>query len=690
MSRQTRTRRALAGLLAILALATVAGATASFAAPQPKAVVMVDGSGSMRGFFNNRAGGSSIAGVTSGLVQTLRSQGYDVSVVLYRNDSNGKANDISLNPSSLAELSDTSKATGQLTFTDKALAEDIRKTGADAAWIITDNVADTGSGKNSTDHDLEAFYKRLQGPAVAGVDLFPIGLPFSGPIFDRSGNKSLGTYTGTRALEVYGILPAGHDAAATKRYDAAVSALVHKQANLFGNHLRAKPLLTPQDVHLELVQVDPSSVKKGSTILSLTGRKGADGSYQFAFPTSFSPGTPIEGVFGLRLTAAETGPIVMNGVKVKVTMPRKFEGGDYASAEWKAVSKPETVTIGGMSNDPTLVTVDVKIPGGIDFKPRVSTALSKFQSYWKLGMSGVTSETLTSQVVVSLIPPPQQAVLDKGFIKKWGITDATAYFTRIDPNAQSKIYDLGALFNNIKTTEPAAPVEEKGVANVDLDLNYPALTGALAVLGPLFGLLALIAGVGLYLGWRKSAVVSRSVNGEWVIAPPARRSASAVTPGQWDEPAGLSGDVPTGSTSRSRLTLMTKGIELSDEGVRHGWLKWVPFSGWVVAPAAGYVLASGVRQAKLGSSLGSESRVKIEPRPQAAGGVAPVSVDWSAGTAPVVASGWEPDVPAAAAPAAAKPAVADAPATNAAAPAPTDSDSTGASGSGDSGSFISW
>ncbi|MEI8082202.1 MAG: hypothetical protein WCI74_10200, partial [Actinomycetes bacterium] len=561
---RTRLVAARVGIvLAFCAAALVLSTAAASAEGAPRAVILVDGSVSMQGFY--RAG--SLRPVTESLANTLRESGYDVKIVVYRTKSDSGSDDDEIDNEGFEEISDAEEANGQHTFTDKALGKILKSGNAESVWIVTDNVVDTGRG--DLDKDVRSFYKRLQSPSIAAFDLFPMKLQFSGRLLRANDSVLDERFNGPRGLITYGLLPAGLGDSAKKRYDDSVRSLEKSAGPAFASHLRVKPLLVPKDVELELVPVNPADVKGSAVALKLIGSRAADGSYHFAFPKPFKTNESIEGVFGLRLKG-DTGPVVLDGVKVNVTMPRKFEGGDYASGDWKAVSKPETVTLGGLTPNSTQVLVTVKIPGGIDFKPGVSTSMSKFKSYWNLGVSGETSETLQSDVVVSLVAPGQEAKLDQSFINSWSVS-AGDYFDK--PTSQAGIPNLKQLFDSAKTTESTAPTTKEGVAAVDLDLQYPALIGALAVLGPLLGLLVAGAGVATYLAWRKSLVAARSLNGDWIVGPVPK--ASKAAPSEWADPSGLggSGDPASGRHSRSRLAAMTRGIPLSDEGELQGWLK---------------------------------------------------------------------------------------------------------------------
>ena len=187
-----------------------------------QAMVLIDKSGSMRGFFKTGALGDIYNGVRS----AIKSSPLFPEVELYGFDTNGLQTYTGFK---------AIKPAGD-TLIDKALMEAINKK-PDLIIIITDNIQDPG-GENTTS-DVTKFYQLLKRPVVEWVFIFPLKLPFDGWVYSH------GQWSGQRAAVMYAVLLQKQDIAVheeEQREGEFLETVSRIETEARTNRIRCKPL----------------------------------------------------------------------------------------------------------------------------------------------------------------------------------------------------------------------------------------------------------------------------------------------------------------------------------------------------------------------------------------------------------------------------------------------------------------
>lgn len=168
-------------------------------APDEHAVVLLDASASMAGFFAK----GSICPMVEEVERSLQQTQFTVQDKAFKFESGGQ--DVSDTFSNCKTI----VANGQITLIDRAYSAAIQSTGSagrpSTVWVITDNVQDPQSQSQEND-DIRQFYSVLEQSAEE-VHLFIRTPDFSGPIYGKDGRSILNPqYSGRRGLLVYAIL----------------------------------------------------------------------------------------------------------------------------------------------------------------------------------------------------------------------------------------------------------------------------------------------------------------------------------------------------------------------------------------------------------------------------------------------------------------------------------------------------
>lgn len=227
--------RTLLGRSLILASCLLGSIPASAAAESPRTQVLIDGSGSMAGFFQ--------AGSVQTLLDALRGAAAESSLSLSENVLLG----FQQNVAEIRPLQPWLAAPryGIYSPLEHGLAESFPK--ADWLFILTDNVQ-TGGETRST----ETFYRFFKRPEVGSVHVAPLSLPFNGAVyFNRhdystaalagalrrdtpngrfgevldNGTNLVVPYDGTKGLLLYAIARSEHDQAEFEAFLARLKAV---------------------------------------------------------------------------------------------------------------------------------------------------------------------------------------------------------------------------------------------------------------------------------------------------------------------------------------------------------------------------------------------------------------------------------------------------------------------------------
>lgn len=422
----------------------------------PRHAVLIDGSGSMRGFFEQRK--------IQELHALLRTICEDSAESYYF------VND-RLVPWDEKPL----EIYGNETFLDKALSNALAQRPAPAIiWLITDNQPSSG-GQTKSDADIKDFYKQLQDDKVKRLFLFPLRLPFSGALFKQDGfTKLTDKYVGQRGLLVYALLldERAHDEF-EKKTEEFQNRFVQVQAG-GSPRLRIKPL------EEDTVTAEVNEVVKTKQ----------PGEFRFDHGSlvagDFDPGVPIEATFKINLKS-KLGQITINHAKVDAQVIGKFQTGDFAESTITPTCNPSMIE----NFQPTSVQpidVKIKVPG-VHIR-------NNLLSWWNCILKN--RGDITGRIQVTISVPGQKFDVTSTVADEFSTNNDI--YNVADEGTQSRIYKLNTLVKQMMSSERAVDIRPRigdskdGVIPVRLTVRYPKLPGLLLLGGIiLLVLLALIA-----------------------------------------------------------------------------------------------------------------------------------------------------------------------------------------------------
>jgi hypothetical protein len=418
-------------LIQLLLICFVGATAAQAQSPAIRQRILIDGSASMDGFFNN------------GQLRQLReavSKSFTAGIF----DTYYFIND------ALVEQEPEQGSFGTNTLLNNALTLALRKSPAPSIiWIITDNQPSVGSDTES-DRDIERFYAQLQSSVVNRIELFPLRLPFDGKIYLRSSDGEYGVpYNNKRGLLVYGILL---DAAAKESFRETLRQFAEQPFNrALGKDF--------QRISIKPLEHDTITAKL------VPGDKLRVGGDQIT-GGDFEEGKPIRGNFRLELTS-QLGQIKIDDAAIQVEKIDEFETGDFAASSLVPKITPTTVkefSPGPQNHKDFLVTFELS---GVHMKKNLA-------GMWRSVKNN--RGFINGKIRVTINVPPQKFSLVPELVKEFS-TERDIY-QNASPEVQKRIYKLNALVNKMipdapLTIQPQVANNSEGLIPVSLSVRYP-------------------------------------------------------------------------------------------------------------------------------------------------------------------------------------------------------------------------
>jgi hypothetical protein len=406
--------------------------TASRAQSQSPAIsqrILIDGSASMDGFFNN------------GQLRQLRE-------ALSR--SAGTFDTYYFINKQIVEQEPGAGVFGHTTLLNSAFTQASRRAPAPSIiWIITDNQPSVGSDTES-DRDIERFYTQLQSGLVKSIDLFPLRLPFDGKVYLRSADGEYGVpYNNKRGLLVYAIL-----------LDAAAKDAFRETVRQFAEHPFNRSLGKDfQRVSVKPLESDTITAKlvPGDKLRVVNDQiSGGD----------FEEGKPIRGDFKLELTS-QLGQIKIDNAAIQVDKVDEFETGDFVATSLVPRITPNSVkdfSPGPQNRREFVVTFELS---SVHMRKTLSGLWNSIRN--KRGY-------VRGKIRVKINVPPQRFSLVPELIQEFS-TERDIY-QNSSPEVQRRIYKLNALVKRMipdapLTLHPEVSNNSDGVIPVSLSVKYP-------------------------------------------------------------------------------------------------------------------------------------------------------------------------------------------------------------------------
>jgi hypothetical protein len=407
-----------------LVAATVQGQTPGSAGRE---LILIDGSGSMAGFF-----GTEQVGRLRSALQANSSSGAGVRYFINQN---------------LAYDEPSEGGFGGETLLRNALDRSL-ELGPDFVWIITDNQPSVG-GQTKSDQDLEQFYELLRSDRIKRIHLFPLKLHFAGDLYLRrpDGAEYSHPYTGPRGLLVYALLL---NEPARDEYDRAVQRLETALQREFSNPGIKAIFVKPLSRETLTSTLSPGKKLKISQSGGIEGR-------------DFEERDPIEGDVILELTSTH-GEIAIEQARVEVQPVGDFETASFKTSTLVPKIDPQEVR-SLQPGEKRVFKIQVKLD---------SVEIKKDPlSLWNC----VTNNrgVISGQIRVQVRVPPEKLKVTKTIATHFS-TDKDIY-SDPNPQTQQRIYRLDDLIRKMIPDEeiirPQVGKNADGVIPVRLEVAYP-------------------------------------------------------------------------------------------------------------------------------------------------------------------------------------------------------------------------
>lgn len=426
-------------LLMILAVSVLLPCVWSAAAQTDRKtqLVLIDGSGSMAGFFKT--------GEIDRLHEILRGQ--PGSATYYFVDE---------------ALSSTSPVVfGEHTYLDSALSHAISERSS-IIWMVTDNQPSVSTHGSQSEEDLNRFYGQLGSDAVKRIYLFPLRLRFQGTLYTETDAVLQRAYDGPRGLLLYALLL---DASAQDAFEEAVNRTEQRLRQVFDDNLRGifiKPL-------------------RQNTITSrLAPGKGFRPVGEGIVGRDFEEGKPIQGHFVLELTS-QMGQIGLKDAKIVATKQGTFQTGDFTVENIDPFIDPKTI--------------DLQPKGTKTFEVSMRLDAVHMRKNLKAIWNCMTHNygLIRGHIIITISAPKENLGVSSELTSRFS-TDQDVYHNP-SQDTQSRIYRLSDLVRRMVPTEdiiqPQIGSSSEGRIPVQVEVKYPFWPKAVVFGGILMPLLLL-------------------------------------------------------------------------------------------------------------------------------------------------------------------------------------------------------
>lgn len=438
--------------LSCLVCLLAASAQAQTAAPRHR--ILIDRSGSMKGFFD------------SGKINDVHD--------LLRDLSGLTGDSYYFIDRELVPLGQETANFGNNTYLLNALDLALAQQPAPAIlWVVTDNQPSVGN-QTESDQDIAQFYDRLRSDAIKRLYFFPLKLDFKGKLYRDDGHQELSpAYAGKRGLLIYALLL---DESAGVEFERVTTEFQARYQRASAGEMR-RVLIKPleQDtVTARLIPGDKFRVENESQLVA----------------GDFNEDAPIKGDFKIELTS-QLGQMKISRADIDVRVPDKFRTGDFTESEIKPDFTPRDLQDFEPQNK-RIVAVTINAPG-VHIR-------NNLVSWWNC----ITKNRgeINGNIQIAIKVRGQNLDVVSNLADEFGTT--SDIYNNASENVQSRIYKLADLVKKMMPEReldlrPRIGNSKDGMIPVRLVVRYPKrplwwLIGAIFLLLVLFFLLRRIFG----------------------------------------------------------------------------------------------------------------------------------------------------------------------------------------------------
>lgn len=434
-------------LTAFSLLCAPLSASAALAQPPagPAQMLLVDRSGSMRGFFDADPGQMGrLEGLIRGGAGDLRSFYF-------------------IDEEDVPTESGAGAGFGNRTVLEGALERALRSR-PKVVWFVTDNQS-SANGETESDRDLATFYATLRSDRVKRLCFFPLKLQFDGDLY-RIDDSVLAHYQGRRGLLVYALLL---DEGYIEQYEKSVAEFEAGIARTLPEAVRRvaiKPL-ERETVTAKLISLPGSNLRvEGNTVVG----------------TNFDEGQIITGKFGIELES-NFGMIKIDRASIDAR-GGGFRTSDFSEPNPTAEIDPEVFVDFRPGHPPPPFTVTLTVE-----PVQVETTWS---SIWH--SIGLKRGDINGDIFISITVPPSNFRPVEALESEFS-TDKNI-FADPSPKTQERIYRISELMQRIlpqgeQRISPRINDSPEGRIPVRLSVRYLSGKRALYLILPALALLLL-------------------------------------------------------------------------------------------------------------------------------------------------------------------------------------------------------